>query len=684
MRKMKRLHYIFKEALLSFDKQNDLFIRLSTFIQNEYSIDGFGLLVQNENDLIYFYNGMFEQDIVPYLQRVRAKKSTKTIDEVKNFLFSLDSKENWTIMDTHHLSITATLFYIAETDHEKTIDENERKLFNQTLQNYTQTFAEIVAKENIYFSDSSFFHQSKKSHDTITLLLTLTKLVSNADVVYWGDVYGDLVSVNMHIGAMTEDFGFDIPIGKGAGGKIALNPAVFHMENYLQSEYRYPGASAVLDKEKIKSGLVFPVRRKKNEKPIGLLYVTKRTVEPFSLAERILIERLINTFTKSLREEAANIRHFYVSSFDFIQDKKNELNEMLLSCNRIQQFHRWLTSFLKGKVIIADMYDEPYHDIERASELESNVQKADVKIELHNDLGYLYIFTNMTINDKAWPTFYQDLANVCSIVLERELRKDQSLLNRRKRWLEQLLQHERELNREEINEGVNLGFPLTHGEIWVIAFSDESPTQKRQIPRKLNELAIEQLQSPLTMLDDELGIMLLEQQNDNDPVDFRERLLKQRIVKQFWIIHGALYNNTHQLVNRLIQSIELVKKLRKTNSEQYINEIDSIGFGLHSLLNHPDLQHHLLEFSNKQLRKLIDYDKKHRTNFLNTFIRFNILHSAQLVAKEQFLHVNTVYYRINKSEEILNINLDDPEIETAIKLASFIYFHFCIKQEEQS
>src|SRR5690625_6859031 len=108
---------------------------------------------------------------------------------------------------------------------------------------------------------------------------------------------------------------------------------------------------------------------------------------------------------------------------------------MLLSCSRIQQFHRWLTSFLKGKEIIADMYDEPYHDIERARELESNVQKADVKIELHNDLGYLYIFTNMTINDKAWPTFYQDLRSeehtselqsrghlVCRLLLEKKNR----------------------------------------------------------------------------------------------------------------------------------------------------------------------------------------------------------------------------------------------------------------------
>src|SRR5699024_1038700 len=175
---------------------------------------------------------------------------------------------------------------------------------------------------------------------------------------------------------------------------------------------------------------------------------------------------------------------------------------------------------------------------------------------------------------------------------------------------------------------------------------------------------------------DKLGVILMEQHAEKSATSFRERLLKQNLVKQFWIIHGALYNNTHQLINRLIQSMQLVKKLRDTNSEQYVTEIDSIEFGLHSLLNHPDLQQHLLDFSKKQLRKLIDYDRENGTSFLQTFIRFNILHSAQLVAKEQFLHVNTVYYRVNKSKEILNIDLEDPEIETAIKLASFIYFHF--------
>src|SRR5699024_3367147 len=193
----------------------------------------------------------------------------------------------------------------------------------------------------------------------------------NADVVYWGDVYGDLVSVHMHIGAKSESFGFDLPLGKGAGGKIALNPTVFHMENYLQSEYRYPSASKILDDEGIKSGLVFPVHRYKNEKPISLLYVTKRSTKPFSIAAKILTERVIDAFTKNLREEATHIRQYYVSSFDFIQDKKQELNELLLNCGRIQQFHQWLSQFLKGKVVITDPEYVPYHDDERAHELKN-------------------------------------------------------------------------------------------------------------------------------------------------------------------------------------------------------------------------------------------------------------------------------------------------------------------------
>src|SRR5699024_706675 len=103
------------------------------------------------------------------------------------------------------------------------------------IKQHLTIFPEIITKETIYLSDTTLFNPSLHNNDSITLLLTMAKMISKADVVYWGEVNGEVVSVNMHIGAHGQDFAFELPLGKGAGGKIALDASIYEMHNYSNS-----------------------------------------------------------------------------------------------------------------------------------------------------------------------------------------------------------------------------------------------------------------------------------------------------------------------------------------------------------------------------------------------------------------------------------------------------------------
>lgn len=72
----------------------------------------------------------------------------------------------------------------------------------------------------------------------------------------------------------------------------------------------------------------------------------------------------------------------------------------------------------------------------------------------------------------------------------------------------------------------------------------------------------------------------------------------------------------------------------------------------------------------KQLDAVRDYDRKHKTNdmiLLQALLRHE--RNVTAVARELFLHRNTVIYRIKKLEEILGLSLDDPDVRLMLQLS---------------
>ena len=81
----------------------------------------------------------------------------------------------------------------------------------------------------------------------------------------------------------------------------------------------------------------------------------------------------------------------------------------------------------------------------------------------------------------------------------------------------------------------------------------------------------------------------------------------------------------------------------------------------------------LQEMGEEPLAVLVEYDKKHNANYVET-LELYLKHdgSIQAVSEAMFTHRNTVIYRINNIKKLLNTNFDSPEERIPYQVAFYI------------
>lgn len=116
-----------------------------------------------------------------------------------------------------------------------------------------------------------------------------------------------------------------------------------------------------------------------------------------------------------------------------------------------------------------------------------------------------------------------------------------------------------------------------------------------------------------------------------------------------------------------------VLKLKK--SENFSNE-DIVLYndlGLYKVILSVEDKQILKEFYDENLKSIIKYDELNETDYmkvLESYLRNN--GSVKAVSQELFYHKNTICYKINKIEEILNIDFSDFKIRANLYLSILI------------
>ncbi len=113
-----------------------------------------------------------------------------------------------------------------------------------------------------------------------------------------------------------------------------------------------------------------------------------------------------------------------------------------------------------------------------------------------------------------------------------------------------------------------------------------------------------------------------------------------------------------------VQAMELAVRLQ-TDTPLYIGDL-----GVYQLILSLNDRDKLIEFCERTLGLLIDYDKRQNADLIKTLEAFFNCHgNLSQTADVLIVHRNTLLYRMNRINEIATIDLDRPETRLALHLA---------------
>ncbi len=566
---------------------------------------------------------------------------------------------------------------------------------NECLEEVRRTLEALIEVESLeerYFSSTSPFSDQaliealgQGDSQALSALLSMTRLIGNAEMTFWGRAYRDVVETMDHMGAKQSGFGFVLPLGQGMGGYIAASGTPIIIEDYRNSPYRHPSVAGIVDSEQLLSAIGLPVRsrigQERSEHVAGVLYAARRIVKPFSLAEQLLLQRL--THLLEPLHQPTRPSSFLSPGLKPVSEQQAAWYKLILQANHIENLEKWISQFIKGTIIVTDGDGHPYV-FAKAKQLEhlraANASSTDGIQVISLDApgvsspGQVYLRSGIALPPAAWPDFFADLVMACNLIIGRMEQARDHLARQREQWLQIVLQ---EKSLPQIRQdGYRLGLPVEKGQLWVIAWPPQRMLSRQAARQRMlvENIVLDQLNSPLLFFGDDIGVILLDEQAQSAPSKLRDALVTLFAPHPLWIVYGARYRSLHELNTLLTHSISVAQKARREAHSEYLLDIQTPG--LESLVTNPKLTEDLRDFATKLLTPLLEYDRSKGTDLTITFVLAQMLGSTQAVSEELGVHVNTIRYRLHKAEDILGTEEASPKERIAWGFASFIWMSF--------
>jgi sugar diacid utilization regulator len=131
---------------------------------------------------------------------------------------------------------------------------------------------------------------------------------------------------------------------------------------------------------------------------------------------------------------------------------------------------------------------------------------------------------------------------------------------------------------------------------------------------------------------------------------------------------GGVASNVSGMKRSYEEAIKALKTVRVLQGEGSFAEFKDVEE--YSLLAELSESPTVKSFIYSTLGKLLEYDKKHQTELVETLkTYFSTGESKAKTAEKLYIHLNTLKYRLHKIEEILGLKLSDPDVSFRLKLA---------------
>lgn len=569
----------------------------------------------------------------------------------------------------------------------------------ESVRQTLETVLEVEEREDHYFSNSSPISDrelinalARGDAHALSAYLSLTRVVAQANLTFWGRVYQDVVEVASHLGAQQNGFGFVLARGQGVGGRVAVSGKPIALDDYRNSSMRDPSVSDTVDREQIRAGMAVPVFYSTTSEargPVtGILYATRRIDMPFSRAEQLLVQRLARRLEPMPLEVRPRV--FDRPDVQPLPAPKAAWHDLVLHATRIEAVEAWASQLIQGTVIVTDSDGKPYV-LAHSDQLEQlnaarlsqpdQVQILSLAAPGVSLPGQVYLCSSLPLPPPQWPDFYEDLIVACNVVIARLEQAQDHLARQREHWLRMLLQGKALQGVEQ--DGFRLGLPVEQGQLWVLAWPQGTMQAIKAVRQRMaaERVVLDILKSPLTFCEDDLAVVLIAgQAAPQAPTKVRDALLKHCSPRPLWLIHGGIYRSPSELQTALLQALALARKARREASGEYVLDIHTCG--LDSLLEHPRLAQELEIFARKMLTPLLEYDATTSSHLTETFVLAQTLGSAQAVAEHLEVHVNTIRYRLHRAEDLLGVTPASPKEQTALALAAFTWQRYHMAEQD--
>ena len=117
------------------------------------------------------------------------------------------------------------------------------------------------------------------------------------------------------------------------------------------------------------------------------------------------------------------------------------------------------------------------------------------------------------------------------------------------------------------------------------------------------------------------------------------------------------------------EALKALDYLKESSPKSQVLSFDSLG--IIGSITLPEEVEHLLSFSQKTLKPLLEYDEQNPTIKLVQTLAYFLKNNTQIkqTAKDLYIHVNTLRYRLEKIVEIGQFDLDNAEVKFQLFLA---------------
>lgn len=290
--------------------------------------------------------------------------------------------------------------------------------------------------------------------------------------------------------------------------------------------------------------------------------------------------------------------------------------------------------------------------------------------------GYLSIIGRDTDLDDIDSLVAEHGAAACAL----EMAKAKAISDTEKRlrgtFLDRLLNGDVS-QQEAVRQGERFDHDMTQPHVAIVlAWQGDKTPSLRRLETIINGIAAAQKVDTLVwQRERELEVLVFQQVDDRDPINGTMRLAKHlsaEIGRQYPGARVAIgvgqpareIANWRTSYRDAVQALDLAMRLQ-TDAPLYIGDL-----GVYQLILGLQDREKLIAFYEKTLGPLLEYDMRQHADLIKTLEAFFACHgNLSQTAEMLIVHRNTLLYRMNRINEIAQIELERPEIRLALHLA---------------